>query len=251
MAERNIRLLIQYEGTAYNGWQIQTNADTIQGRLSDAIFKTTKTEVNLLGAGRTDAGVHALGQVANFRIDHRLEPDRYADALNYYLPQDIRVTRSEEVPHEFHSRYHATARRYRYLMSSELSAVARNHRHHHRPAIDPDRLRAAAELVVGVHDFSAFCVAASRKEDNTCDITHSRWRAVGPLWVYEVSGNRFLHSMVRSLVGGMLNLAAVKQDQNRLNLTLDTFSDIITAPGEERMPFTAPACGLYLVKVSY
>jgi len=251
MAERNIRLLIQYEGTLYNGWQIQPEANTIQGRLGEAIFKTTGIEVNLLGAGRTDAGVHALGQVANFRIDHRLEPERYADALNYYLPEDIRVMLSEEVPYEFHSRFDARARRYRYLMSSEPSAVYRNLRYHHRPEIDPERLRAAAELVIGEHDFSAFCVTASRKENNTCKVTNSRWRLVGPLWVYEISGNRFLHSMVRSLVGAMLNLAAIKPDRNRLNLTLETFSDIIITPGKERVPFTAPACGLYLVKVIY
>ena len=251
MAEGNIRLLIGYEGTAYAGWQIQYNAATIQGRLGDAIRKTTGIEVNLLGAGRTDAGVHALGQVANFSIDHRLEPGRYADALNYYLPEDIRVIRSEQVPPEFHARYGATARRYRYLMSSEPSAVYRNLRYHYRPVIDPNRLRTAAELVVGTHDFSAFCVAASRKADNTCEVTHSRWRSVGPLWVYEISGNRFLHGMVRSLVGGMLNLAAIEPDQNPMNLTLDTFSDIITAPGEGRVAFTAPARGLYLVKVTY
>ncbi len=251
MAERNIRLLIQYEGTAYAGWQIQSNADTVQGKLTDAIFKTTGIEANLIGAGRTDAGVHALGLAANFRIDHRLEAERYANALNYYLPDDIRVIRSEAAPFEFHARFDAKARRYRYLMSSEMSAVYRNLRYHHRPEIDPDRLRAAAEFVVGAHDFSAFCVTASRKEDNTCEITHSRWRSVGPLWIYEVTGNRFLHRMVRSLVGGMLNLATIDADQNPLNLTLDSFSDIITAPGEERVPFTAPACGLYLVKVAY
>ena len=251
MAERNIKLLIQYEGTLYNGWQIQPEANTIQGRLGEAIFKTTGINVNLLGAGRTDAGVHALGQVANFRIDHRLEPERYTDALNYYLPEDIRVMLSEEVPYEFHSRFDAQARRYRYLMSSEPSAVYRNLRYHHRSAIDPERLRAAAELVIGEHDFSAFCVTASRKENNTCKVTNSRWCLVGPLWVYEISGNRFLHSMVRSLVGAMLNLAAIKPDRNRLNLTLDTFSDIIIVPGEGRVSFTAPACGLYLVKVIY
>ena len=95
---KNIKLVIEYEGTAYAGWQVQDDQRTIQGLLVEAIRKTTGSEVNLIGAGRTDAGVHALGQVANFRIDHRLEPARYRDALNYYLPEDIRVKSSEEVP---------------------------------------------------------------------------------------------------------------------------------------------------------
>ncbi len=251
MSEQNIRLIVEYEGTAYAGWQVQKNADTIQGRLVGAIEKTTGQKVNLIGAGRTDAGVHALGQVANFRIDHSLEPERYREALNYYLPVDIRVIQSEIAPPDFHARYDARFRRYRYLVSGENSAVYRNLRYHYRPAVDPERLHKAAALVVGEHDFAPFCVVASRQENNTCQIYHSRWRQIGPLWGYEIRGNRFLHSMVRSLVGAMLNLATVNPDGNRLNLTLDRFADIITATTDERVAFTAPAHGLYLVSVGY
>lgn len=251
MAERNIKLTIQYEGTAYSGWQIQANGPTIQAGLVDAIFKTTGQTVNLIGAGRTDAGVHALGQVANFNIEHRLEPERFAEALNYYLPEDIRVVESSEADPEFHARFSAKARRYRYLVSKEPSAIYRNLRYRHRSEIDLGLLQAAARVVLGEHDFAPFCVTASRKENNNCTVEHSNWRQVGPLLVYEVRANRFLHSMVRSLVGGMLNLASAAPDQNPANLTLDKFSDIISAPSGQRIPFTAPACGLYLVKVVY
>lgn len=251
MAERNIRLTIQYEGTAYSGWQIQTNGPTIQSCLVEAIFKTTGQTVNLIGAGRTDAGVHALGQVANFSIEHRLESERFADALNYYLPDDIRVLESSAAEPGFHARFSATARRYRYLVSNERSAIFRNLRYRHRAEIDLGLLQAAAKAVLGDHDFSPFCVAASRKENNNCIVRHSQWRKIGPLLVYEVRANRFLHSMVRSLVGGMLNVASAAPDQNPANLTLDQFSDIISAPSGQRIPFTAPACGLYLVKVIY
>ena len=251
MAERNIKLVIEYDGSQYAGWQVQDDQRTIQGMLVEAIRKTTGSEVNLIGAGRTDAGVHALGQVANFRIDHRLEPERYRDALNYYLPEDIRVKSSEEVSADFHARFSATWRRYRYLVSAERTAIFRRQRWYHPWALDDSRLREAAEAVIGEHDFTPFCVVASRKEDNTCRVIHSKWRRMGPLSVYEVRANRFLHSMVRSLVGCMINLAAVSPDHNRLNLTLDMFKDIIQASSDQRQVFTAPAHGLYLVSVGY
>jgi tRNA pseudouridine38-40 synthase len=118
-------------------------------------------------------------------------------------------------------------------------------------SIDVGVLREAARAVLGEHDFSPFCVVASRKEDNTCRIERSEWRQVGPLLVYEIRGNRFLHSMIRSLVGAMVNLASHSQDANSRNLTLGRFRDIISAQTDERVVFTAPAHGLYLVSVGY
>jgi len=251
MAEANIKIVVEYDGTAYAGWQIQQNQTTIQGMLVEAVEKVTGETVNLIGAGRTDAGVHALGQVANFRIDHRLDPARYRDALNYYLPKDIRVKSSEEVPPAFHARFDAVYRRYRYLVAGDSSAIFRNQRYHCPFELNIGRLQEAAAVVEGEHDFAPFCVVASRQESNECHVYHSRWTRIGPLLVYEVRANRFLHSMVRSLVGSMLNLAAVDPDRNSLNLTLDRFKDIIGATTDERVAFTAPAHGLYLVSVGY
>ena len=251
MPERNIRIVVAYEGTAYAGWQSQPRERTIQGEITAAVFKVTGGKVNLIGAGRTDAGVHALGQVANFRIDHRLEPARYREALNHYLDDDIRVKDSREVDYAFHSRYGARCRRYRYLIGREKSAVYRNLRWEHDREVSMSELQAAASMIEGEHDFGPFCVLASRKDDNVCRIDHARWRRVGPLLVFEITANRFLHGMVRSLVGAMVNLAMLEPDQNRLNLTLETFKDIITSRTEERVVFTAPARGLYLVSVAY
>lgn len=248
---RNIRLVVEYKGTAFAGWQIQEQQPTIQGALTEAIFRVTGEKVSLIGAGRTDAGVHALGQVANFRVEHPLAADRFRDAINYYLPDDIRVRRSDEAEYSFHARFDAVWRRYRYLVASERSALFREYRHELTEPPDPAVLRAAAAMVLGEHDFSAFCVSASRKEDNRCTIYRSSWRVVGPLLIYEIRGNRFLHSMVRSLVGAMLNLADRRPDQNRDNLTLPGFQDIILAPQDRRIRFTAPAHGLYLVTVGY
>ena len=230
MRERNIKLTIEYHGAAFSGWQIQADQPTIQGEITQAILKTTGCRVNLVGAGRTDAGVHALGQAANFLIDHALAPDRYSDALNFYLPDDIRVRESREVSYDFNARRNAVSRRYRYLLSSRKSALYRDLRWEHPVGIDTELLREAASLIAGEHDFAPFCVVASRKADNACLIYSARWRQIGPLLVFEIRGNRFLHGMVRSLVGAMVNVATVEKDANPQNLTLDRFGDIIHTP---------------------
>jgi tRNA pseudouridine38-40 synthase len=251
MALRNIRLVMQYDGTAYSGWQLQSRERTVQGELVEALFKLTGQRPPVIGAGRTDAGVHALGQVANVPIDHPLTAEKYRDALNYYLPEDIRIIASEEAAEDFHARFSARWRRYRYLASRETSALWRKRRWEGIPDIDFDRLRTAASLFRGDHDFSAFCVVASRQERNRCFIEHSQWRRVGPLLVYEIRGNRFLHSMVRSLVGAMINVATISPDAHPHNLTLSRLADMLATPAEQRNVFTAPAHGLYLVSVGY
>ena len=247
----NIRLQIEYNGTAYNGWQSQKNGMSIQDLIQDAIFKTTQQHVSLTAAGRTHTGVHALGQVANFHIDHSLEPARYRDALNFYLPKDIRIKQSVEETPAFHARFDALEKRYRYLIGLEKSALYYNYRWEIEEPLDISLLQTAASYVVGEHDFAPFCVVSSRKENNRCKIEVSRLRRIGPLLVYEVRGNRFLHSMIRSLVGCMVNIATLNRDKNKQNLTLELFEDIIKTQTEERMPYTAPACGLYLVSVRY
>lgn len=251
MSERNIKLVIEYRGTAFHGWQVQPGQSTIQGEITDAIFRTTQQATTVAGAGRTDAGVHALAQVANFRIDHDLPAERYRDALNYHLPDDIRVKSSEEVPPDFHARFSARSRRYRYLLAGERSAIYRDLRWELETVLDRRMLDRAAAEIVGEHDFCAFCTVASRKEDNRCAVAHSRWRSVGPLLVYEIRANRFLHSMVRSLVGAMVNLAVTDPDRNAENLTWETYIDMLRAPTGNRNRFTAPAQGLYLVAVGY
>lgn len=251
MSEKNIKLIIEYNGTNYSGWQSQKNGNTIQDIIIDSISKTTNQKVNLIAAGRTDAGVHALGQVANFRIDHKLEPDKYKDALNYYLPKDIRVLQSNEVDSEFHARFNAKSKRYRYLIGLDRSALYFNQRWELERELDFNLLQQSASLIVGEHDFAPFCVVSSLKDNNHCTIESSKWYRVGRLLIYEIRGNRFLHSMIRSLVGGMTNLAQINPDKNKLNLTLERFGDILNSQTDERLMFTAPACGLYLRSVQY
>ena len=251
MPTRNIKLTIEYKGTDYAGWQIQAEQRTIQREICQAIFKTTGCRINLIGASRTDAGVHALGQVANFIIDHQLDPKQYQEALNFYLPDDIRIKESFEVDLDFNARRDAISKRYRYLIGKEKSALYSKLRWEHLVELDLRQLRSAAKVIEGEHDFAPFCVVASRKANNVCVIMSAKWFRLGPLLTFEIRGNRFLHGMVRSLVGAMVNLATVEKDNNPQNLTLERFGDIIQSSTEERVVFTAPSQGLYLVSVQY
>ncbi len=251
MAERNIRLLIEYAGTRFSGWQSQDGPSTIQDEIEEAIHKITGQKVRINAAGRTDVGVHALGQVANFKIDHRLETERFKDAINNYLPDEIMVKSATEANSNFNSRKDAVSRHYRYLYATEKSALYRSLRWEDSGPVSLEKLKQAALTLLGEHDFSAFCVVASLKDNNRCLIEHSEWHSNGPLFTYDIVGNRFLHSMVRSVVGSMINLATENQDQNSCNLTLDDFKNMLSSPDGERAQFTAPSRGLYLVSVSY
>ncbi|MEK7775562.1 MAG: tRNA pseudouridine(38-40) synthase TruA [Candidatus Zixiibacteriota bacterium] len=252
MSDRNIRLLIEYDGSAYAGWQAQAvGLVTIQTTIEEAIFKVTGERVRISGAGRTDAGVHAIGQVANFVSSHDIEPRRFALALNYHLPNDIHIRQSDEVPANFDSRRNATFRRYRYLIGRRRSALYRSRRWEYTIDIDFDCLQRLAGMLHGEYNFASFCVTTSRKEDNTCCILFARWYQIGELWSFEIRANRFLHGMVRSLVGGMVNAATCIPDANPRNLTPQSFQDILQGSTDERVVFTAPAQGLYLVSVGY
>jgi tRNA pseudouridine38-40 synthase len=252
MNERNIRLLIEYDGTAYAGWQTQADGiPTIQSIIEDAVFKVTGERRRITGAGRTDAGVHAIGQTANFYTSHSIEPRRMAFALNHHLPDDIFVRHSEEASPGFDSRRDAIFRRYRYLVGRRRSALYRLRRWEHFVEVDFDHLKNLSESIIGEHDFAPFCVTSSRKEDNVCRVEFAQWYRCAELWSFEIRADRFIHGMVRSLVGGMINAATVEPDANPRNLTPQRFHDMLQRVTDERVVFTAPAHGLYLVSVGY
>jgi len=242
----NIRLDLQYNGKDFSGWQVQPNAVTIQGAIEGAIEKVTGRKVALYGAGRTDAGVHALGQVANFHIDHNLPPEKYKDAINFYLPQTILVTESGEVPDEFNARKSALWRYYRYIIGRKKSALYFDYRWEYIFPLDIDRMNLVAEAIIGRHDFAAFCTVSSQKENNDCDILTSGWKEKGDTFIFEIKANRFLHSMVRSLVGAMVECGKAKDF-----LTLENFKDIMETGNHTRIKQVAPARGLHLVAVGY
>jgi len=244
MTERNIKITIQYDGAAFSGWQYQPRLRTVQGELEAAIEKLTGRKAILYGAGRTDAGVHAVGQAANFRTESKLPAKKFRDGLNFHLPDDILITLAEDVPIDFHARYDAVYRRYEYLLGGRSTIMDRDRIWAIAGELNPNRLEAAAELVLGEHDFSAFCVTASRKPDNRCLVYRSRWFRDGDLWRYEITADRFLHTMIRSLVGLMVELG-----QGRI--TLKRYRAIFAACDHRALRHVAPARGLCLVAVGY
>ncbi|SYZ73915.1 tRNA pseudouridine synthase A [Candidatus Zixiibacteriota bacterium] len=246
MAEINIRLDIQYKGTDFAGWQFQPSERTIQGELETAIGRVTGKRVVLTGAGRTDAGVHALGQVANFRVDHNIHPEKYKDAINYYLPRTILVTRSSEVPAEFDARRSARSRYYRYIIDRQKTALYYEYRWEYPGQLSPARMNEAAAILTGRQDCSAFCTVSSQKENNDCEIYTCGWADEDSLLIFEIRANRFVHSMVRSIVGLMAEMGKDKE-----YLTLEEFKDIMASGDHTRIKHVAPARGLYLVGVEY
>jgi tRNA pseudouridine38-40 synthase len=244
VVERNIKLTIEYDGRGFAGWQVQPRQRTVQGELEKAIHRLTSKKIRLYVAGRTDAGVHAIGQVANFKIGHSLPLEKYRDGLNFYLPEKIRIRRVEEAPFGFHARYDAVYRQYRYYIGFEKTALVSQKRWEIEPALDIQLLNRAAEYILGDYDFTACCVVSSQKENNRCVVFRSRWRQTGSTLVYEIVADRFVHSMIRSLVGLMVDLA-------RGAMTFETFREILNSGDHTAIKHVAPARGLYLVAIGY
>jgi tRNA pseudouridine38-40 synthase len=246
MALRNIKLDIEYDGTDFSGWQSQPNANTVQDTIEEAIKKVTGREVSLIAAGRTDAGVHALGQVANFKIDHYLTPDKYRNAINYYLPDSILILSSSQVDDDFNARRSASWRHYRYIIGNRRSALYRKYRWELEYPLEPKRMNEIAAFINGRHDFSAFCVVSSLKDNNECGVDQAQWRREKDQLIFDIRADRFLHTMVRSLVGIMAE-AGKENDY----LTLEKFKDILNSRDHTRLRTVAPGRGLYLVAVGY
>lgn len=241
---RNIKLQIQYNGTGYSGWQYQPKQKTVQGEIEKAIKKIISKKTTIYAAGRTDAGVHALGQIANFKTESKLTPSKLQDALNFYLPNDILISSASEVPIGFHSRYDAIFRSYRYDISGDRSAFDSDRSWLVGWPLSGTALEKAADFIVGDHDFASFCVSSSLKENNHCLIYRSRWINREGKLSYDITADRFLHTMIRSLVGLMIEFA-------RGAITFKRFKGIFDDGDHSVIPRVAPARGLCLVEVGY
>ncbi|MCF7825097.1 MAG: tRNA pseudouridine(38-40) synthase TruA [Candidatus Marinimicrobia bacterium] len=241
-----IALLMQYDGSAYCGWQIQKDPRTIQGYLEQALEKVFGKKIGLVGSGRTDSGVHALGQVAHFEIDECGIPLRNLwKALNRELPDDIRLTASAGVSDQFHSRFAATRREYRYQITTRPNVLHRHTQWYIRFPLDLEKLQKTSELILGEHDFSSFCYAGTETENMVSNLYSAQWEMTpSGILLFNVSANRFLHHMVRMLVGSMVEVARGKW-------TLEQFSDLLKTPNRQSHTITAPAHGLALMQVSY
>jgi len=241
---RNIRLEIEYDGTEFYGWQVQPKLRTVQGEIQERLKTILNQEVNLIGAGRTDVGVHALSQVANFKTDNPLDSETILKGLNGLLTGDVVIKKAEEVDSEFHSRYSATSRLYKYRLYRGRTALSKRYVWEVLYSVNLDKIRKATEEIQSEHDFSSFCVAESAKDNSVCNVTLASWEEYGDELLLKIEANRFLHTMVRSLVGTLVEVG-------RGYFSVEDFSDIMKAKDRRKAGPTAPACGLHLVEVKY
>lgn len=241
-----IRLIIAYDGASYVGWQTQPNGLAVQQVMEAELAKITGARTALHASGRTDAGVHALAQVAHLDTACRIPPEKFAYALNAGLPRDIRVQYSGRAPEGFHARFDVVKKHYRYhvLNAPHGDAFLRDRALHVHGALDLAAMNQAAQLLLGQHDFAAFKAAHSRVTDTRRTLYLSAWRQEGRHLYYEVAGSGFLYNMVRILVGSMLRIGLGFEAPESLAAALTGRSRALAGP-------TAPAKGLMLARVEY
>ena len=238
-------MTIQYDGTDFHGWQVQAKGRTVQGDIENALSIIYPEEkITLLGAGRTDAGVHALGLTANIKLPSKLSANELMQALNGNLNQDIRIDSTEIMEDDFHARYSATARKYEYRLVKAFSPVTRNYTTALKWEIDKNLLNKCAELLLGKHDFTSFCKATAEVENKICTVFTSNWEESNEMIIFTIKANRFLQHMVRYLVGTMLEVA-------RGRYTITDFQSLLHCDNPEAVIVRAPAQGLFLKKVYY
>ena len=241
-----IKLIIEYDGKNYSGWQRQENANSIQSEIEKAIFKLTGNKITIHGSGRTDADVHALGQVCHFDTDDLIPPDNFAMALNTKLPYDIRVISSMQVDDEFHSRFDSKIKHYQYKIINRRRPLAldRHRAWHVVKHLDIDLMRHGAKHLLGEHDFATFMAAHSAIEDTNRRIDKVSIEKIGDEITIDIVGNGFLRNMVRIIAGTLVNIGLGKNKPSDM-------IDIIKAKNRRAAGVTAPGYGLYLVSVEY
>ena len=247
MKMKNYRMTLQYDGTRYSGWQKQGNTkNTIQGRLENILLKMTGTETEIHGSGRTDAGVHALAQVANFKCSTSLSEKQIQDYLNEYLPPDIRVLSLTEASSRFHARLNAAKKHYRYIIDTNTvqDVFTRQYRTHFPESLSIKDIKAAASLLLGEHDFKSFCDNKHMKKSTIRRIDSIHIKMEAGILTIDFLGNGFLYHMIRILVGTLLEIGPKKRKP-------EDITAILQAKDRTAAGFTAQPQGLYLVKVFY
>jgi len=241
---RTIRLTLEYDGTNFSGWQIQKAGRTVQGELERVLSGMLKHPIRVVGAGRTDAGVHALGQVAHFRTEHPIPVEGLQRGLNALLPDDVIVREAKEAAFDFHARFSAKRRSYRYVITRRRRAIGRQYAYFWEDPLDLEAMRDAAARVLGEHDFRAFCHAGAEVNHHRCEVSRAVWLEEGEELRFEITANRFLHNMVRILVGTMLDIGRGKSGPE--------WMDALLRSGDRtRAGWTVPPHGLFLVGVEY
>jgi len=249
MAERTVQLVLHYDGSGFSGWQRQPEQRTVQGVLEQALERLCGHPTAALGSGRTDAGVHARGQAVGVRVSEKWSPESLRRALNAVLPADVWVATAHEMKPEFHARFSATSRRYTYHVGVEDAAHSpfrRRTEYAFDFAVDRPALHSAAQLLLGEHSFRAFAVkgTAPERDEHHCDVRVARWDERAGSLVFEIEANRFLHHMVRFLVGTMLDVASGRRP-------LADVPRLLASHDNEDVSPPAPPNALFLESVQY
>jgi tRNA pseudouridine38-40 synthase len=239
---RTFKLIIEYDGTDFHGWQIQPRARTVQGELCRAVYHATCERSTVTGAGRTDSGVHAVGQVASFSSQTHLSPAVLHRALNGWLPWDIRVRSVEEAPGGFNARFDAKSRTYHYIFIRRPTALWRNCYYLATADLDLRAMRGALGVLIGERDFTTFTTADDRSRTKRCNMTRAELVETPPLLALTLTADHFLHHMVRAIAGTVLEIGRGKPWN---------MADILAARDSSRAGQTLPPHALYLMSVRY
>ncbi|CEN23502.1 tRNA pseudouridine(38-40) synthase TruA [Paraclostridium sordellii] len=244
---RNIKLTIQYDGSRYKGFQrLKDNENTIQGKIESVLSKMTDEKIEIIGSGRTDMGVHAYNQIANFKTDSNLSVGQINDYLYRYLPEDIVVKKVEDVDLRFHSRYNAKKKVYLYKIYNEKhhDVFLRKYTNHIENSLDIEMMREASKYLIGEHDFTSFASSKSKKKSNIRNIYSIDIKKNKELVEIFVEGNGFLYNMVRIIVGALVDVGLHKKSPEDIKKMLEL-------KDRSHASDTAPAKGLYLYYVGY
>jgi tRNA pseudouridine38-40 synthase len=239
---RTFKLIVEYDGKDFFGWQAQPDLRTVQRSLQEAVFHATCKRSVVTGAGRTDSGVHAVGQVASFSSETRLAPDVLRRAINGWLPKDIRIRSVEEAPGGFNARFDAKSRTYHYIFIRRETALWRNYYCYVKGDLDLRAMRLALADLVGEKDFTTFTTADDGSRTKRCDVTRAELLETPPLLTLSLTADRFLHHMVRSIAGTLLDFGRGKPL---------SMADIVAARDSSRAGQTLPPHALYLIAVRY
>ncbi len=243
---RNIKLIIEYDGKKFGGWQKQPNKLNIQGEIEKTIGEITGEDIELNASGRTDAGVHSLGQTANFKTNSKIDIEKFPVAINSKLKQSIRIIKAEEVEENFHSRYSCKGKRYRYIINNSKygSAIYRDLEYHMPIKLDVEAMQEAIKYFEGEHDFKGFKASGTSSKSSVRTIYSAKVLQEGDRIKIELEGNGFLYNMVRIIAGTIVDVGLGK-------IKPEEIPEIINSKDRNRAGKTLPPQGLYLVEVYY
>jgi len=243
---RNLKLTLAYDGTEFHGWQIQPQLPTVQGQLQETLRKLFNHDVQVTGSGRTDAGVHAHGQVASVETMRKIDPDAVLRGANALLPPAIRVLAVEEVSPEFHARRSARSKTYEYRIwrNPIVSPFHSRYVYAFRYPLDEKAIDRGTTCFLGTHDFTSFCATATEIEDRTRTIYQASWTRSKPEWVFRIRGNGFLQYMVRTIAGTLIEIGQGRLDAEQIPRIFEARDRRLAGP-------SLPAHGLHLISVEY